>query len=73
MYVAEQPRKRVCSGRTMAMKRCEDSARLGSSLNYLLPQAACKQLSPVHCLTVVVRLIFTHPYARLPGTVTYTI
>ena len=29
MYGAEQPRKRVCSSRTMVMKRCEDSDSAG--------------------------------------------
>ena len=63
MYGAEQPRKRVCSSRTMVMKRCEDSDSAGL-VSTLLTTASGHVSSRAQrtAVTVVTAVLSSHIY-----------
>ena len=63
MYGAEQPRKRVCSSRTMVMKRCEDSDSAGL-VSTLLTTASGHVSSRAQrtAVTVVTTVLSSHIY-----------
>ena len=65
MYGAEHPRKRVCSSRTMVMKRCEDSDSAGlvsTHYSYYCKRSCKYGRAQRTAVTVVTTVLSSHIY-----------